>query len=155
MPIVKQFREIQPDIISVTLDPEGSGPDTHYKVLQATAAAVAKWSKEKDLSNVRIYGYRNVWFKFHPVDANMYVPGSLNALAVLDKSFAASYLSQVKAEFPNPTHDGPFSDISKKTWIKQLPLIRSTHGLIFIKDMSVEEFVAISEEMRRRSEEAF
>lgn len=172
MPIVKQFREIQPDIISVTLDPEGSGPDTHYKVLQATAAAVAEWSKEKDLSNVRIYGYRNVWFKFHPVDANMYIPVSLNALAVLDKSFAASYLSQVKAEFPNPSHDGPFSDISKKTWIKQLqdiqlilgkdyfyenprPLIRSTHGLIFIKDMSVDEFIAISEEMRRRSEEVF
>ena len=172
MPILKQFREIQPDIISVTLDPEGSGPDTHYKVLQATAAAVAEWSKEKDLSNLRIYGYRNVWFKFHPAEANMYVPVSLNALAVLDKSFAASYLSQVKAEFPNPNHDGPFSDISKKTWIKQLqdiqlilgknyfyenprPLIRSTHGLIFIKDMNVEEFIAISEEMRRRSEEAF
>lgn len=171
MPILNQFREIQPDIISVTLDPEGSGPDTHYKVLQATAAAVAEWSKEKDLSNLRIYGYRNVWFKFHPAEANMYIPVSLNALAVLDKSFAASYLSQVKAEFPNPMHDGPFSDISKKTWIKQLqdiqlilgkdyfyenprPLIRSTHGLIFIKDMNVEEFISISEEMRRRSEEA-
>lgn len=170
MPIVRQFREIQPDIISVTLDPEGSGPDTHYKVLQATAAAVAEWSKEKDLSNLRIYGYRNVWFKFHPADANMYVPVSLNALAVLDKSFAASYLSQVKAEFPNPTHNGAFSDISIKTWIKQLqdiqlilgkdyfyenpsPLIRSTHGLIFIKDMSVDEFIAISEEMRLRSEQ--
>ena len=170
-PILNQFREIQPDIISVTLDPEGSGPDTHYKVLQATAAAVAEWSKEKDLSKLRIYGYRNVWFKFHPAEANMYVPVSLNALAVLDKSFAASYLSQVKAEFPNPLHDGPFSDISKKTWIKQLhdvqlilgknyfyenprPLIRSTHGLIFIKDMNVEEFIAISEEMRKRSEEA-
>ena len=170
MPILNQFREIQPDIISVTLDPEGSGPDTHYKVLQATAAAVAEWSKEKDLSNLRIYGYRNVWFKFHPAEANMYVPVSLNALAILDKSFSASYLSQVKAEFPNPNHDGPFSDISKKTWIKQLqeiqlilgknyfyenssPLIRSTHGLIFIKDMNVEEFIAISEEMRKRSED--
>ncbi len=171
MPILNQFRDINPDIISVTLDPEGSGPDTHYKVLQATAAAVAEWSKEKDLSNLRIYGYRNVWFKFHPAEVNMYVPVSLNALAVLDKSFAASYLSQVKAEFPNPFHDGPFSDISKKTWINQLhdvqlllgknyfyenssPLIRSTHGLIFIKDMNVEEFIAISEEMRKRSEEA-
>lgn len=172
MPILNQFREIQPNIISVTLDPEGSGPDTHYKVLQATAAAVAEWSKEKDLSDVRIYGYRNVWFKFHPAEANMYVPVSLNALAVLDKSFNASYLSQVKAEFPSPLYNGPFSDISKKTWIKQLQdiqlilgkdyfyehprqLIRSTHGLVFIKDMSVDEFIAISEEMRRRSEEAF
>lgn len=169
LPILNQFRELQPDIISVVLDPEGSGPDTHYKVLQATAAAVAEWSKEKDLSNLRIYGYRNVWFKFHPAEANMYIPVSLNALAVLDKSFAASYLSQVDAEFPNPNHDGPFSDIAKKTWIKQLqdiqlilgkdyfyenprPLIRSTHGLIFIKDMSVEEFVAISDEMKERSE---
>ncbi len=26
--------------MSLALDPEGSGPDTHYKVLQATAAAV-------------------------------------------------------------------------------------------------------------------
>ena len=171
MPILNQFREIQPNIISVTLDPEGSGPDTHYKVLQATAAAVAEWSKEKDLSDLRIYGYRNVWFKFDPADANMYVPVSLNALAVLDKSFTASYLSQVKAEFPSPFYNGPFSDISKRTWIKQLqdiqlilgkdyfyenprPLIRSTHGLIFIKDMNVDEFIAISEDMRRRSEEA-
>lgn len=171
MPILNQFREIQPDIISVTIDPEGSGPDTHYKVLQATAAAVAEWSKEKDLSNLRIYGYRNVWFKFHPTEANMYVPVSLNAFAVLDKSFAASYLTQVKAEFPSPLYDGPFSDISKKTWLKQLkdiqlilgkdyfyenprPLIRSTHGLIFIKDMNVDEFIAISEEMRKRSEDA-
>ena len=101
----------------------------------------------------------------------MYVPVSLNALAVLDKSFTASYLSQVKAEFPSPFYNGPFSDISKRTWIKQLqdiqlilgkdyfyenprPLIRSTHGLIFIKDMSVDEFIAISEDMRRRSEDA-
>ena len=171
MPILEQFRKYQPDIISVTIDPEGSGPDTHYKVLQCTAAAVAEWSKEKDLSNLRIYGYRNVWFKFHPAEANMYVPVSLNALAVLDKSFTASYLSQVKAEFPNPNYNGPFSDISKNTWIKQLkdiqlilgkdyfynnprPLIRSTHGLIFIKDMNVDEFISISEEMRKRSEEA-
>lgn len=171
MPILEQFRKYQPDIISVTIDPEGSGPDTHYKVLQATAAAVAEWSKEKDLSNLRIYGYRNVWFKFHASEANMYVPVSLNAFAVLDKSFSASYLTQVKAEFPSPMHDGPFSDISKQTWIKQLkdiqlvlgknyfyenprPLIRSTHGLIFIKNMNVEEFIAISEDMRKRSEEA-
>ena len=170
MPILEQFRKYQPDIISVTIDPEGSGPDTHYKVLQATAAAVSEWSKEKDLSNVRIYGYRNVWFKFHPAEANMYVPVSLNALAVLDKSFSASYLTQVTAEFPNPNYDGPFSDITKNTWIKQLkdiqlilgkdyfyehpsPLIRSTHGLIFIKDMNVDEFIAVSEEMRKRAEE--
>ena len=30
----------------------------------------------------------------------------------------------------------------------------SKGGLIFIKDMNVEEFIAISEEMRKRSEDA-
>ncbi len=169
MPILNQLRELQPDIISLTLDPEGSGPDTHYKVLQATAAAIAEWNKEKDLSNLRILGYRNVWFKFHPSEANIYVPVSLNAIAVLEKSFLASYITQVKAEFPNPNYNGPFSEISANTWIKQLkdiqlllgknyfyenesPLIRSTHGLIFLKEMNVDEFIKISDEMKRRSE---
>lgn len=169
LPILNQLRELQPDIISLTLDPEGSGPDTHYKVLQATAAAIAEWNKEKDLSNLRILGYRNVWFKFHPSEANIYVPVSLNAIAVLEKSFLASYITQVKAEFPNPNYNGPFSEISANTWIKQLkdiqlllgknyfyenesPLIRSTHGLIFLKEMNVDEFIKISDEMKRRSE---
>lgn len=169
MPILNQLRELQPDVLSLTLDPEGSGPDTHYKVLQATAAAVAEWSKEKDLSKLRILGYRNVWFKFHPAEANIYVPVSLNAIAVLEKSFLASYITQVKAEFPNPNYNGPFSEISTNVWVKQLkdiqlilgknyfyennsPLIRSTHGLIFLKEMNVEEFIKISDEMKRRSE---
>lgn len=169
MPILNQLRELQPDVISLTLDPEGSGPDTHYKVLQATAAAVAEWNKEKDLSKLRILGYRNVWFKFHPAEANIYVPVSLNAIAVLEKSFLASYITQVKAEFPNPNYNGPFSEISTNVWVKQLkdiqlilgknyfyennsPLIRSTHGLIFLKEMNVEEFIKISDEMKRRSE---
>ena len=167
--ILNQFREIKPNIISLALDPEGSGPDTHYKVLQATATAVEQWSKECDLSNLKVLGYRNVWFKFHPTEANIYVPVSLNAFAVLEKSFTASYLTQVKAEFPNPELDGPFSEVSSNTWIKQLkdiqlilgkdyfyenksPLIRSTHGLIFLKEMNVEEFIKVSEEMRSRSE---
>lgn len=169
VPILNQFREFQPDVISLTLDPEGSGPDTHYKVLQATAAAVAEWSKEKDLSNLRIIGYRNVWFTFHPAEANIYVPVSLNSIAVLEKSFLESYITQVKAEFPSPKYNGPFSEISANTWVKQLkdiqlilgknyfyenknPLIRSTHGLIFLKEMTVEEFIKISDEMKRRSE---
>jgi len=41
-PIVEMFKKVNPTKISLTLDPEGSGPDTHYKVLQATAAAVKK-----------------------------------------------------------------------------------------------------------------
>lgn len=171
LPILKQLRGIKPDVISVVIDPEGSGPDTHYKVLQAIAAAVTAWNQEADLSNLKIIGYRNVWFKFHPVEATTYIPVSLNAFAVIEKSFASSYLTQVKAEYPSPEFDGSFSELAENIWVKQLkdiqlvlgknyfyehesPLIRSTHGLIFIKEMNVNEFVAFADEMRTKAKSA-
>eukprot|EP00439_Symbiodinium_sp_Y106_P055023 s1879_g7.t1 len=42
----KLLREVQPDVVSVALDPEASGPDTHYKVLQAVTAALQQYSEE-------------------------------------------------------------------------------------------------------------
>jgi glucosamine-6-phosphate deaminase len=38
-PILEAFRKVKPTVISLAFDPEGSGPDTHYKVLQAIAEA--------------------------------------------------------------------------------------------------------------------
>lgn len=171
LPILNQLREIKPTTISVVIDPEGSGPDTHFKVLQAVAGAVTEWAKEADLSNLKIIGYRNVWFKFHPTEATSYIPVSLNAMAVLEKSFASSYLTQVKAEYPSPDFDGAFSELAESIWVKQLKdiqlilgknyfyenksqLIRSTHGLIFIKELNVKEFGAFAEEMRKKAQSA-
>lgn len=169
LPILQQLREIKPTIISLALDPEGSGPDTHYKVLQAIAGAVQEWSREADLSQLRILGYRNVWYRFHPADADLLVPVSLNSMAVLEKSFAESYLSQVHASFPSFEFDGPFSELTRKTWVKQLKqiqlllgknffyengnaLIRATHGLLYIKEMNVEEFTGIARSLKKLSE---
>src|SRR5690606_22728129 len=119
-PIVEMFRKIKPTKISLTLDPEGSGPDTHYKVLQATAEAVKKWSLEHDCSNLRIIGYRNVWFKFEPHEANVIVPVSLGDMSVMEDSFSNCYLSQVNASFPSYAHNGKFSTVAKRTWVGQL-----------------------------------
>jgi glucosamine-6-phosphate deaminase len=83
LPILKLLREFKPTILTVALDPEGSGPDTHYKVLMAITEALRLFEKEADVSNIKIWGYRNVWYRFHPVEANMYVPVSLNSLAIL------------------------------------------------------------------------
>ncbi|MBQ1280237.1 MAG: hypothetical protein IIY14_03840, partial [Bacteroidales bacterium] len=98
-PILQQLREIKPTVISLAFDPEGSGPDTHYKVLQAIAEAVREWGKETDISNVKIWGYRNVWYKFHPAEATHIVPVSLNAMGVFSNAFENCYLSQVDASF--------------------------------------------------------
>ncbi|MEQ9570418.1 MAG: hypothetical protein RLN75_09535 [Longimicrobiales bacterium] len=168
-PILEEFRREQPTVISLALDPEGSGPDTHYKVLQAIADAVRLWGEEDDLSDLRIWGYRNVWFRFAPSDANVIVPVSLNAMDVLDKSFSDCYLSQVDASFPSYEHDGKFSTLAKRIWVEQLqtiqylmgkdwfytnddPRIRASHGLIFFKEMNVEEFLSQARELERATE---
>ena len=167
LPILSQLRELKPTTITVAIDYEGLGPNTHYKVMQSIAEAVRLWNEEEDLSKLRIIGYRNVWSTFHPAESNMYVPVSLNAFAVFEKAFKDSYLTQVKAEFPNPDFDGPFSELAESIWVKQYkdiqlilgknyfyenahPLIRATHGLIFLKEMQVGEFIDFAEVMKEK-----
>ena len=166
-PILNQLRELKPTVITVAIDSEGQGPNTHYKVMQSIAEAVRLWGEETDLSQLRVFGYRNVWSTFHPAEANVYVPVSLNAFAVFEKAFKDSYLTQYKAEFPNPDFDGPFSELAEQIWVKNYkdiqfilgkdffyenshPLIRATHGLIFLKEMTAKEFVAFADEMRNK-----
>lgn len=158
LPILEDFRKYKPTVISLAMDPQGSGPDTHYKVLQAIAKAVEAWSKEEDLSKLRIVGYRNVWFKYNPWDVEVIVPVSLNALATLEKSFSECYVTQVNASFPSYQLDGKFSQLTQQVWFEQhkqiqlllgknffyqneSPLLRATHGMVYHRDLSVEEFL--------------
>lgn len=170
LPVLEEFRKYKPTTISLAMDPEGSGPDTHYKVLQAIAGAVKEWGEEEDLSKLRIIGYRNVWFKYHPADADYIVPVSLNALDVLENSFTECYMSQVNASFPSYEYDGKFNELTQKVWVQQLkqiqlllgknffyendhPLVRATHGLVYMKEMTADEFVAMAKELEKAVEE--
>ena len=158
-PILNLIKQTNPDIITLALDPEGSGPDTHYKVLQAIAEAIRIWGKEKDLSNVSIWGYRNVWYRFDPAEADLMFPVSLNSMAVLRDTFMTCYLSQKEASFPSYEMDGPFCDLTQKIWVEQHatmelvlgkdfwyqnehPHLRATHGLVFLKEMTVADFLS-------------
>jgi glucosamine-6-phosphate deaminase len=169
LPIVKMIKEVNPTVLSLTFDPEGSGPDTHYKVLQATADALRELKKEKDLSKLRIWGYRNVWFRFHPAEANVIIPVSLNEMAAMDDVFTNCYLSQVNASFPSYELHGKFSALANKIWVEQLrdvqfltgkdyfyehkdPRIRASHGLIYYKEMSVDEFLSHARELQKSIE---
>lgn len=169
LPILEQFRRINPDVISLAFDPEGSGPDTHYKVLQALAEGLRMWNEEKDLSNIRIWGYRNVWYRFDIEDANIIIPVSLNEITSMDQIFSNSYASQVDASFPSYEMDGKFSYLSQKIWDEQMvkvqyllgkdyffenhnPKLRSCHGLIFLKEMSVEEFLTHARSLEKSTE---
>jgi glucosamine-6-phosphate deaminase len=130
---------------------------------------VKEWQKESDLTNLRIMGYRNVWYKFHPAEADLIVPVSLNALVLLEGAFKESYMSQINASFPSYEYDGTFSELTRKNWVKQLthiqlllgknffyenenPLLRATHGMLYIKEMNVEQFAQLASELRKISE---
>jgi len=168
-PILELLEKINPDIITVALDPEASGPDTHYKVLQAIAEALKQYEKKSGRQDIKIWGYRNVWYRFHPGDANVFVPVSLNMFSILQNSFMNSFLSQKDASFPSYEHDGPFSELAQKIQVEQYqqiktalgrewfyenesPLIRATRGLVFLKELTLPEFYAFSSELRQAIE---
>jgi glucosamine-6-phosphate deaminase len=73
----------------------------------------------------------------------------------------------VDASFPSYEYDGPFSDLSQRIWVEQLkdiqlllgkdffymnehPRIRNAHGLIFYREMNVEEFLSQARELKNR-----
>lgn len=168
-PILDMLRKINPTVVSLAFDPEGSGPDTHYKVLQAIAEALREWKKEKDLSKLRIWGYRNVWYRFSPAEANVIVPVALDAMAAMDDLFTNCYLSQVDASFPSYEYNGKFSELEQKIWVEQLKnvqlllgkdffyqnkdaRIRASHGLIFFKEMGIDEFLSHARELEKSTE---
>lgn len=169
VPILNMFNKINPTVIAIAFDPEGSGPGTHYKVLQALAQGLREWNKEKDLSSLRIWGYRNVWFHFEPEEANVMIPVSLSEMDSMDCIFTNCYLSQVDASFPSPELNGKFSSLAQKIWVNQLkniqlllgkdffyqnsnPKLRAAHGMIFIKEMTVEEFLGHALKLEKSTE---
>jgi len=156
-PVTELMKQIDPDIISLAFDPEGSGPDTHYKVMQALAEAIHVHEENTGRTDLKIWGYRNVWFRFKPSEANIYTPVSLNMFSIMHDSFMNAFSTQKKASFPSYEHDGPFSELAQRIQVAQYekikiclgrewfyqhqsPLIRATRGLMFLKEMKTDDF---------------
>jgi len=170
MPILELLQRIKPDVVSVAFDPEGSGPDTHYKALQAVAEALKLYEKEREGVPVRVWGYRNVWYRFKPAEVNIMVPVSLNTLSLLHTAFMNCFGSQSSASFPSYEHDGPFSELAQKIQVEQYamikaclgddfflkskhPRLRAARGMIFLKEMALPEFYDKVRELRKVTEE--
>ncbi|MFP4522248.1 MAG: glucosamine-6-phosphate deaminase, partial [Fibrobacterota bacterium] len=168
-PVLNLLDKFKPDIVTVALDPEGSGPDTHYKVMQIVAMALKKYSSEYNRNDIKIWGYRNVWYRFQPFEADIFVPVSLNSLATLNNTFLNCFGSQKEASIPSPLYDGPFSGLASKIMTEQYelvqtclgssffyenphPRIRATHALAFIREMNLDEFYDYSINLRNRVE---
>jgi len=171
LPILKLMRDIKPNVVSVALDPEASGPDTHYKVLQAATAAIEQFADEEKPKDLTVWGYRNVWFRFEPHEVSTIVPVSLQTISTLNHMFLSSFESQRDAEFPAYEIQGPFCDMSQRVQVQQYdmietclgydwfhkhpsPLIRATRGLVFLREMSVAELLNESRALRKQTENA-
>ncbi|MBN1128365.1 MAG: hypothetical protein JXA71_05230, partial [Chitinispirillaceae bacterium] len=169
VPIVTLLKEIKPDIISVAFDPEGNGPDTHYKALQAMAAAITLYVKESGGLPPRIWGYRNVWYQFSPSEANLIVPVSLNTLSLMHGAFLDCFGSQRTASFPSFEHDGPFSELAQKIQVGQYaqiktclgqeffyknahPRLRAARGMVFLREMNVCDFNEAAGNLKKATE---
>lgn len=169
LPILENIRRIKPDVVTVAFDPEGSGPDTHYKVMQAVSTALKMYQEENGNKEIEIWGYRNVWYRFHPSEANRFVPVTHNTRAILDHAFINAFGSQRDASFPSYEFDGPFSGLAQKIQVAQYQnmktmlgrdyfyenpdsRIRSTRGFVFLKVMSLDEFHQKSLELRKSTE---
>jgi len=156
-PIAELLARVNPDVVTVALDPEASGPDTHYKVMQVLAEALRIHERARGRHDITVLGYRNVWYRFHPSEANLYIPVSLNMFTLQHSAFMSSYLSQSNASFPSYDHEGPFWELAQRIqveqyrvfkaclgerWFNEHPsaLIRATRGMVFVRMMSLEEF---------------
>ncbi len=169
LPILDLLKRINPTIVTVALDPEGSGPDTHYKVLQATSEALKLYEQQTGRSDIKVWGYRNVWYRFHPAEANVYIPVSLNSMAIMENTFLNSYGSQKDASFPSWEYDGPFSRLAQRIQVEQYettkqclgkdfflrhehPRVRAAFGMVYLKELTLNEFYSHSMELRKLTE---
>ncbi len=171
IPVFNLLEKTNPDIVTVAMDPEASGPDTHYKVLLGIAGALKLYTQKYPDKKIKVWGYRNVWYRFHPAQTNIFVPVSMNSFAILSNAFNTCFGSQRQASFPSHEYDGPFSDLAQKIMVEQYttlktclgaeyfhnnqsPRLRAAHGFCFLKEMTTDEFFAQTQELKALMENA-
>ena len=169
-PIVAELERIDPDVITVAFDPEASGPDTHYKVMQALAQAIRTYQETSGKADLKIWGYRNVWFRFDPSEANVFVPVTLAMFSIMHDAFMNSFITQKDASFPSHEYDGPFSQLAQRIQVQQYrkiktclgrgwfhnhdnALVRATRGFVFLREMSPDEFFRSCRDLRKSLED--
>jgi glucosamine-6-phosphate deaminase len=174
-PILSLLLREEPDVVTVALDPEGSGPDTHYKVLQAITAALVEYENVTGKHPI-VWGYRNVWYTFDLAEADIIIPVNDHEIERMHSLFMSCYQTQRTAEFPSYQLDGPFSKIvenqlrsqfedvmkclcptngsgeEKVKCLDSIGLPPDTTGLMYIKELSVYELMKYSRSLRQSVE---
>ncbi len=146
----KLLLKINPDVLTLTVDPKGIGPATHYKTFLVIQEAVNKFYK-KTKKDITIIGYRNVWHQFSLEEANMFIPVTEYDFKILNDTFLNCYKTQVDAMFPNSMYKGNFAQIAsaimKENLSKIEPVLEKNYfdkdvqGLCFLKKISINDLL--------------
>jgi glucosamine-6-phosphate deaminase len=168
-PIEQITNKINPDVITIPDDPVGIRPTTNYLALQSIARMLESYIKEKSFEQLpKIWGYRNIWFKYHVNEANIMVPVSQRKIDSELKIFDLGFNTQNTNSFPIPLYDAKFSEIStmlQQTQRKELGTllgedffknnknksIKNSVGFIFMKEMTVAEFISRANILKRNT----
>ena len=135
----------------------------------ALAEAIRVHLDQTGKKGIKIWGYRNVWFRFDPSEANLFVPTTMSMFSTMHDAFMNSFITQKDASFPSYEHDGPFSQLAQSIQVDQYrqiktclgrewfhnhasALIRGTRGLVFLKEMSPDVFFTSCRELRKSVE---
>jgi len=141
---------VQPDIITIALDPCGIGPKNHFTTLQLVVAALQR-SKH---TNVEIFGYRNVWSNFELQEASIIIPVTQSEIDAAKAIFVNCFATQKSTLFFGTDIDGNFVDqaeqIQKIQWQQvqdslgdafennQTLIVDKVVGAIFMKKLTID-----------------
>jgi LmbE family N-acetylglucosaminyl deacetylase len=94
--LIDYLEIVQPDIITMLVDPVGIGPSTHHRSQQVLTAAIAQWQSQskQQTASVEILGYRNVWSTFSLDEASMIVCVSQDELDKMESVFTQCFATQ-------------------------------------------------------------
>jgi LmbE family N-acetylglucosaminyl deacetylase len=96
--VIDYLKQVKPDIITVLVDEQGCGPQTHHQAAELMFAAIAEyrlWLQAQGRSDeLIILGYRNIWSSFTPDQASLIVPVSQQDLDLVEAIFEQCFISQ-------------------------------------------------------------
>lgn len=105
--VVDYLHDVQPDIITMLVDPVGIGPSTHHRSQQVLTAAIAQWqSKMSSPSSVTMLGYRNIWSSFSLHEASMIISVTQTELDYVEAIFNTCFATQKQKFIMSESSDG-------------------------------------------------
>ncbi len=89
--VVDYLKVVQPDIITILVDPIGIGPVSHHRSQQVMMQAITQVNFSKPIT---ILGYRNVWSTFPLEQASMIIPVTRAELDQVESIFMNCFVTQ-------------------------------------------------------------